>query len=317
MAEPLTPAQARDLYARSPAALAEAFPGRVPVGALSVPLGTNLFAGLDAFPAVPSTMPAPAQTPALTASTAVGDLPDAAAAAGAILLARDETGTLLVSLPVSLLGRMLIDAGTAQTVADLLGLRSVAFTGNYNDLTNLPVQVIPGIFVDAPAPGDPADLYVGGSDPLPGYSQGALYMWDAANGRYAVALPTDGEWRFYADSGVTPAKLVGDGSKLTMPVQIPTGVRTLQAGTYCLTPKAAFAMSLTEYSQLKATVGSFTLTVKKNGSNVSGLTSLAVTTTPSDVACTLAVAVGDRIDLAVSGLSGSPGLEGALTGTRG
>ncbi len=107
----------------------------------------------------------------------------------------------------------------------------------------------------------------------------------------------------------------GAAGGTTGPWAISTTVRTLAAGTYCVTPYVEKAGTITVYRRLKATgTGTFTVTVQKNGTNVTGLSSLAVTGTAQSPTASESVAVGDRLDIVISSLTGSPGLEGSLAG---
>lgn len=114
---------------------------------------------------------------------------------------------------------------------------------------------------------------------------------------------------------ITLSASQGAAGGTTGPWAVATNVRTLAAGTYCVTPYVEKAGTLTAYRRLKATgTGTFTLTVQKNGVDVTGLASLAVTGTAQSPTASTAIAVGDRIDVVISALTGSPGLEGSLAG---
>lgn len=89
-------------------------------------------------------------------------------------------------------------------------------------------------------------------------------------------------------------------------------------GTVVLKAKASFAFTIDQIRGLKTASGTLTLAVQVNGVSVTGLSALAVTSTPQDVTASAAnaVAVGDRITLVISATSGANDLEYTLKGTR-
>lgn len=95
-------------------------------------------------------------------------------------------------------------------------------------------------------------------------------------------------------------------------------VQTPADGTFTLTAKARIAGTIDGLYGLKTSAGTLTLTVKINGTNVTGLASLSVTSSAQDATATAAnvVAVGDRITLVIASTSGAADLEGTLQGTR-
>jgi hypothetical protein len=115
------------LYPTDVAALDAAFNGSVPVDAFSSTPFVGL-AMLDDFPALPGALPAPSQTPTLTASTLIGDLPTMPLTVAGTVLVKDGDSLALGSIPLSSLGRAILAAGTGQTVRDLLGAVSVTTT---------------------------------------------------------------------------------------------------------------------------------------------------------------------------------------------
>lgn len=88
--------------------------------------------------------------------------------------------------------------------------------------------------------------------------------------------------------------------------------------THVLEAKAAFAFTLAQIRGLKTSAGTLTLAVKINGTDVTGLGALAVTTTPQDVTATAAnaAAVGDRVTAVVTAVTGAADLEFTLQATR-
>ena len=89
-------------------------------------------------------------------------------------------------------------------------------------------------------------------------------------------------------------------------------------GTLPLLSKAAFAHTITGVKGLKVTAGTCTIGVQINGVGVTGLASLAVTTTSQDATATAlnAVAAGDAVTLVISAVSGATGLQFVGTSTR-
>lgn len=89
-------------------------------------------------------------------------------------------------------------------------------------------------------------------------------------------------------------------------------------GTIPITPKAAFGSTIDQIRGLKTTSGTLTLAIQINGTNVTSLSALSVTSTPQDVTATAAftVAAGDRITMVITSASSPVGLEFTLKGTR-
>lgn len=89
--------------------------------------------------------------------------------------------------------------------------------------------------------------------------------------------------------------------------------------TLVLTAKAAVASTITEIRGLKTSAGTLTLAIKINGTNVTGLDSLSVTSSTQDVSATAAnaVAAGDRVTMVITSASADAAdLEFTLAGTR-
>lgn len=89
-------------------------------------------------------------------------------------------------------------------------------------------------------------------------------------------------------------------------------------GTLVLTAKAAFAFTITQIRGLKTSAGTCTVTVKINGTNVTGLSGLSVTSTGQDVTATAAnaVAVGDRVTVVIASVASAADLEFTLKAAR-
>jgi hypothetical protein len=89
-------------------------------------------------------------------------------------------------------------------------------------------------------------------------------------------------------------------------------------GTVPLSAKAAFACTLNQIRGLKTSGGTCTVTIQINGTTVTGLGSLSVTTTTQDVSATAlnTVAAGDRVTVVIASVSSAAGLEFTLSATR-
>ncbi len=93
---------------------------------------------------------------------------------------------------------------------------------------------------------------------------------------------------------------------------------TPTATTLTLSAKAAFGFTIDQIRGLKTSAGTLTLAIQINGTNVTSLSALAVTTTPQDATATAAftVAAGDRVTAVITSPSSAAGLEFTLKGTR-
>ncbi|VTR95224.1 GK12566 gene product from transcript GK12566-RA OS=Fibrisoma limi BUZ 3 GN=BN8_03672 PE=4 SV=1 [Gemmata massiliana] len=89
-------------------------------------------------------------------------------------------------------------------------------------------------------------------------------------------------------------------------------------GSVTVSAKAAFSMTLNQLRGLKTSAGALTLSVQINGTNVTGLSGLNVTTSAQDVSASgaNAVAAGDRITIVIASASSAAGLEFTLSATR-
>ena len=92
--------------------------------------------------------------------------------------------------------------------------------------------------------------------------------------------------------------------------------------TIVVCAEAVFPFTINGIYGLKTSAGTLTLTVKINGTNVTGLASLSVTSSAQDATATAAntVAVGDRVTIVITSSSGASDLEGqppAQRATRG
>lgn len=84
--------------------------------------------------------------------------------------------------------------------------------------------------------------------------------------------------------------------------------------TIVVCAEAVFPFTINGIYGLKTSAGTLTLTVKINGTNVTGLASLSVTSSAQDATATAAntVAVGDRVTIVITSSSGASDLEGTL-----
>ena len=88
--------------------------------------------------------------------------------------------------------------------------------------------------------------------------------------------------------------------------------------TIPLSAKAAFAFTINQIRGLKTASGTLTLSIQIDGVNVTGLTSIAVTSTAQDVAGTAAnaVAINGRVTVVIASVSSPVDLEFTLRGVR-
>jgi len=103
---------------------------------------------------------------------------------------------------------------------------------------------------------------------------------------------------------------------------VPTGVSIAITApvneTVTLSAYAPAPFTITALMQARLSAGSLTAAVAINGTPVTGLSVVAVTTTPSDTSATGAntVATGDVVTLTISGVSGATDFLASLVGTR-
>jgi hypothetical protein len=93
----------------------------------------------------------------------------------------------------------------------------------------------------------------------------------------------------------------------------------LNAGlTYDIDTYAAFAYTITEVYQIQTASGTVTAAVKINGTVVTGLSAISVSSTPQNVAASGAnsVAIGDRVQLVFSSNAGAQNINLTLAATR-
>jgi len=115
-------------------------------------------------------------------------------------------------------------------------------------------------------------------------------------------------------------------SDLGLPIPVPGEtiskqiyLPNLNAGlAYDLDTYAAFAYTINELYQIQTSSGTVTAAVKINGTAVTGMSSISVSSTAQNVAASGAntVSVGDRVQLVFSSNSGATNILGTLAATR-
>ena len=100
--------------------------------------------------------------------------------------------------------------------------------------------------------------------------------------------------------------------------EIPFSAATGADGTVYLSAKASFGFTIDQIRGLQTTSGTCTLAIKINGTNVTSLSGLSVTSTPQDVSATGAntVAAGDIVTAVVTSSSSPVDLRYSLKCTR-
>ena len=89
--------------------------------------------------------------------------------------------------------------------------------------------------------------------------------------------------------------------------------------TYDIDTYAAFAYTITEVFQIQTSSGTVTAALQINATNITGLSGISVSSTPSNVPATGAntVAVGNRVQLVFSSNSSAQNINFTLAATRG
>jgi hypothetical protein len=100
--------------------------------------------------------------------------------------------------------------------------------------------------------------------------------------------------------------------------EIPFSAATGSDGTVYLSAKASFGFTIDQIRGLQTTSGTCTLAIKINGTNVTSLSGLSVTSTPQDVSSTGAstVAAGDTVTAVVTSSSSPVDFRYSLKCTR-
>lgn len=115
-------------------------------------------------------------------------------------------------------------------------------------------------------------------------------------------------------------------SDLGLPIPIPSlalsyqfNVPNLVGGlTYDINTYAVFAYTINEVYQIQTSAGTVTAAIKINGTAVTGLGAISVSSTPQNVAATAAntVSVGDRVQVVFSGNAGATNINFTLAATK-
>jgi hypothetical protein len=93
----------------------------------------------------------------------------------------------------------------------------------------------------------------------------------------------------------------------------------LNAGlTYDIDTYAAFAYTVNNVYQIQTSSGTVTAALQINGTNITGLSSISVTSTPQNVTAIAAntVAIGDRVQLVFSSNAGATNVNFTLAAKR-
>jgi hypothetical protein len=92
----------------------------------------------------------------------------------------------------------------------------------------------------------------------------------------------------------------------------------LAGSTYPLDTYAAFGYTVTDVKQIQTSSGTVTAALKINGTAITGLSSISVTSTPQNVAATGAnvLSAGDALSLVFSSLSSPVNIQFTLVATR-
>jgi hypothetical protein len=116
-----------------------------------------------------------------------------------------------------------------------------------------------------------------------------------------------------------PTPLGSFATAQTITISKQVYIPDLSAGlTYPLDTYAPFGYIVTEVYQIQTSSGSVTAALKINGTNITGLSSISVSSTPQNVAATGAntVAVGDALSLVFSSSSSPVNIQFTLAATR-
>lgn len=128
-------------------------------------------------------------------------------------------------------------------------------------------------------------------------------------------------------SAAVPVAIGGTGATTAATARSNLGVSVVEGDFYRVTPandtivlqsSARFAYTIDQLFNLKTTSGTITLAIQINGTNVTSLSALAVTSTPQSPTASGAnsVAIGDRVTVVCTSNSSAASLEFSLKGTR-
>lgn len=95
-------------------------------------------------------------------------------------------------------------------------------------------------------------------------------------------------------------------------------IQTPANGTFTLAAKMTYAGTIDSLKGLKTSAGTGSVTIKINGTNVTGLATLSVTSTTQDATASAAntFVAGDRITLTIASVASAADLEFTLGYTR-
>lgn len=128
----------------------------------------------------------------------------------------------------------------------------------------------------------------------------AVTITDAgANGTVTIAVT----------SGVYLPLTAGDDVQFTISGTVPDG-------TYEVLTSAGYARTYSSIRGLQLTAGTATVSLRVNGTPVTGFSAVAVTTTPQNLTVSAGVSAGQRVDVLVASASGASGLRFTCTRTR-
>lgn len=140
---------------------------------------------------------------------------------------------------------------------------------------------------------------------------------DITSGTNTTATMVVGSGASLAPSGtgtVTANVLSGTAATQQSSVFIETGADK----TITLLPYALYAATINKIWDIKTTSGTITVAIQINGTPVTGLSAISVTSTPQNVTATAAntIAVGDEVTMVLSSNSSATKLQFTMESTR-
>lgn len=138
---------------------------------------------------------------------------------------------------------------------------------------------------------------------------------ETIDGRATITIPPQGSITIWTDQ----TNWFTNSYSIPLPTTavqftLPTGADD----TYALTSYAPYPFIINGINQIATTSGTITVAIKINGTNVTGLSALAVTSSPANYTASAAnvVAAGDRVTVVTSSTSSALNLELSLAITR-
>ena len=118
--------------------------------------------------------------------------------------------------------------------------------------------------------------------------------------------------------GLKAVSTSGGGSGLSYTISKQFTLITGANSTYAVDSYADFAYTINGVNAIKTSSGTITAAIQINGTNVTGLSAIAVTSTPANVTATAAntVNVGDRVTVVFTSASSANNIEFNLQATR-